>query len=59
MARSRLFDVFGNECRHIGAGPALCVDQQSQFRGAAGTRRTHASRESDDGRGGGNQGALY
>src|ERR671929_34061 len=41
------------------AGPALRLHQQSKLRGPPGTRRAHASRESDDGGRSRDQGPLY
>ncbi len=50
MARSRLFDVSGHERRPAGAGPALRLNLEPQFRGPARPWRTHASDEPRHGR---------
>ena len=51
MARTGLFDVPGDECRPAGAGRALRLHLQPQFRGAAGAGRADASGQSGDGGG--------
>ncbi len=59
MARIGMLDVPGDESRHFAAWRALRVDQQPEFRRAAGTRRADASGESDDGGRCGDCGAFH
>ena len=49
LARAGVLDVPGDERRPPRTRRALRVDIQSQFRGAAGQRRPHPSRQSGDG----------
>ncbi len=58
VARARLFDVSRDERRPPGAGRALRLDQQPQFRGPPGGGRPHASRFSRDGGRRGHRGPL-
>ena len=58
MARAGLLDVPGDERRPAGAGRALRLDLQPQFRGAAGAGRAHASGQPGDGGGGGDRRAF-
>ena len=50
MARGGLLDVPGDERRQAGAGRALRLDLEPQFRGPAGARRPHPSDVAGDGR---------
>src|ERR1700733_10073298 len=59
MARVGMLDVSGDESRLSATGGTLRFDQQPEFRGAAGARRTHAFGQSDDGGGGGDCRAFY
>jgi homoaconitase/3-isopropylmalate dehydratase large subunit len=56
LARAGMLDVSGDERRQTGAGRALRVDLEPQFRGPAGPRRSHPSGEPGDGGGGGAHG---
>ncbi|OTP76987.1 3-isopropylmalate dehydratase small subunit [Caballeronia sordidicola] len=50
MARAGLLHVSRDERRLFASGRTLCIDDQSQFRRPARTRRPHASDEPRDGR---------
>ena len=56
MARAGLLDVPCHERRQAGAGRALRLDLEPQFRRPSGPRRTYASRQPCDGGGGGDRG---
>ena len=58
MARAGLLDVSRDERRPAGAGRALRVHFESQFRRASGRGRTHAPREPGDGGGRGDRRAF-
>ena len=59
MERVGVLDVFGDESRYFAAGGTVRINEQPEFRRAAGARGTDASGESDDGGGGGDHGAFH
>src|SRR5207248_1525317 len=58
LAQRRVLDVPRNEPGHAVAGRALRIHEQPQLRGAPGSWRAHAPRESADGRRRGGRGPL-
>ena len=54
-----MLDVLGDESGYFVSGGAVRFDKQPKFRGTAGTRRTNAPGESDDGGRGGDCGAFH